>query len=106
MNFAKAVQRLILTSPLLAATSNVAAFISRSRLPSSLAGASASTRAFTLSSSPLQMANVLKLSDPQTQLLDEVDVFIFDCDGVIWRVGYSSFSVCWHRCRLWFCCCG
>ena len=31
-------------------------------------------------------ANVLKLSDPQTELLDQVDVFIFDCDGVIWRV--------------------
>eukprot|EP00536_Pseudo-nitzschia_multiseries_P018882 jgi/Psemu1/248945/estExt_Genewise1.C_33040002 len=31
------------------------------------------------------MANVLKLSEPQSQLLDNVDVFIFDCDGVIWR---------------------
>ena len=31
-------------------------------------------------------ANVLKLSDPQRELLDNVDVFIFDCDGVIWRV--------------------
>jgi hypothetical protein len=38
------------------------------------------------SSSALAMANVLKLSDPATQLLDQVDVFIFDCDGVIWRV--------------------
>ena len=37
------------------------------------------------SSSQLQ-ANVLKLSDPQRELLDKVDVFIFDCDGVIWRV--------------------
>jgi hypothetical protein len=37
-------------------------------------------------STPLRMANVLKLSDPQPQLLDQVDVFIFDCDGVIWRV--------------------
>ena len=37
-------------------------------------------------------ANVLKLSDPQKELLDKVDVFIFDCDGVIWRVShrYSS----------------
>ena len=34
----------------------------------------------------VDMANVLKLSDPQSQLLDQVDVFIFDCDGVIWRV--------------------
>ena len=31
-------------------------------------------------------ANVLKLTEPKSQLLDEVDVFIFDCDGVIWRV--------------------
>lgn len=31
-------------------------------------------------------AKVVKLSDPQTQLLQDVDIFIFDCDGVIWRV--------------------
>jgi hypothetical protein len=43
-------------------------------------------RAFTSATKPLQ-ANVLRLSDPQSQLLDKVDVFIFDCDGVIWRVG-------------------
>lgn len=30
-------------------------------------------------------AQVPKLSDPQSNLLDNVDVFIFDCDGVIWR---------------------
>ncbi|EEC42819.1 2-phosphoglycolate phosphatase [Phaeodactylum tricornutum CCAP 1055/1] len=30
-------------------------------------------------------ANVIKLSDPEKELLDQVDVFIFDCDGVIWR---------------------
>ena len=48
-------------------------------------------RAFAASaaSKPLGMANVLKLSDPQSQLLDGVDVFIFDCDGVIWRVSAS-----------------
>eukprot|EP00527_Entomoneis_sp_CCMP2396_P008424 CAMPEP_0198146362 /NCGR_PEP_ID=MMETSP1443-20131203/29045_1 /TAXON_ID=186043 /ORGANISM="Entomoneis sp., Strain CCMP2396" /LENGTH=356 /DNA_ID=CAMNT_0043810303 /DNA_START=217 /DNA_END=1287 /DNA_ORIENTATION=- len=44
--------------------------------------ATTASRAF--SSSPLN-ANVLKLSDPQGELLDQVDVFIFDCDGVIWR---------------------
>jgi 4-nitrophenyl phosphatase/phosphoglycolate phosphatase len=39
-------------------------------------------RAFT----PMPLAaNVLKLSDPQSEILDQVDVFIFDCDGVIWR---------------------
>lgn len=31
------------------------------------------------------MANVPRLTDPNPQLLDSVDVFIFDCDGVIWR---------------------
>lgn len=31
------------------------------------------------------MAKVPKLSDPMPELLDGVDVFIFDCDGVIWR---------------------
>jgi uncharacterized protein YbbC (DUF1343 family) len=34
-------------------------------------------------------ANVLKLSDPAKELLDKTDVFIFDCDGVIWRVSSS-----------------
>lgn len=36
-------------------------------------------------STQTNMANVLKLSEPQSELLDNVDVFIFDCDGVIWR---------------------
>lgn len=36
-------------------------------------------------------ANVRKLSDPQKELLDNVDVFIFDCDGVIWRVSEHLF---------------
>ena len=31
-------------------------------------------------------ANVLKLTEPSKDLLPHVDVFIFDCDGVIWRV--------------------
>ena len=42
-------------------------------------------RAFVTRSTALQ-ANVLKLSDPTSQILDKTDVFIFDCDGVIWRV--------------------
>lgn len=42
-------------------------------------------RSFSSSRTALH-ANVLKLSDPQKELLDQVDVFIFDCDGVIWRV--------------------
>ena len=39
-------------------------------------------------------ANVLRLSDPQRELLDNVDIFIFDCDGVIWRVSVATASVC------------
>jgi len=31
------------------------------------------------------MAKVDRLTNPEQQLLDKVDVFIFDCDGVIWR---------------------
>jgi len=31
------------------------------------------------------MAKVPRLTEPSSQLLDNVDVFIFDCDGVIWR---------------------
>ena len=85
MKLTNAARKLLFASPLLA--SNVAAFSSRSHLPSAVVGRATapSARAFA-SKTPLHMANVLKLSDPQTQLLDEVDVFIFDCDGVIWRV--------------------
>lgn len=43
-----------------------------------------SKRAFS-ASTKLNMAQVGKLTDPMAQLLDGVDVFIFDCDGVIWR---------------------
>lgn len=86
MNFTTAARRLLLATPLLAASTNVAAFSSR-QLPSAFVGRTAtSTRSFR-STASLNMANVLKLSDPQSELLDEVDVFIFDCDGVIWRVG-------------------
>jgi len=35
--------------------------------------------------SSLNMAKVDRLTNPEQQLLDKVDVFIFDCDGVIWR---------------------
>jgi 4-nitrophenyl phosphatase/phosphoglycolate phosphatase len=49
----------------------------------------ASSRAFTIprntfSSSTRLFQSVPKLTDP-TLLMDQVDVFIFDCDGVIWR---------------------
>eukprot|EP00542_Grammatophora_oceanica_P017721 CAMPEP_0194036536 /NCGR_PEP_ID=MMETSP0009_2-20130614/8898_1 /TAXON_ID=210454 /ORGANISM="Grammatophora oceanica, Strain CCMP 410" /LENGTH=362 /DNA_ID=CAMNT_0038678339 /DNA_START=31 /DNA_END=1119 /DNA_ORIENTATION=- len=47
-------------------------------------GVAAAASAARASSTHLN-ANVLKLSDPAEQLLNNVDVFIFDCDGVIWR---------------------
>jgi hypothetical protein len=93
MNLSTAARRLLLASPLFAASRNVAAFSSRKYLPSAVSAfgghralkTTTTTRAFT-SSTPLHMANVQKLIDPQSELLDTVDVFIFDCDGVIWRV--------------------
>lgn len=98
MNLAAAARKLVLTSPLLAA-SNVASFSVRHgrrvTVPSALSTGrfvgsatvttTTSARSFTSTPTALQMANVLKLSDPQSELLDQVDVFIFDCDGVIWR---------------------
>ena len=48
-------------------------------------GAGRHHRAFVTRSTALK-ANVLKLSEPTSQILDKTDVFIFDCDGVIWRV--------------------
>jgi len=53
--------------------------------PSSPAFVTRSSMSTTTRSS-LNMAEVSKLSDPLPQLIDDVDVFIFDCDGVIWRV--------------------
>ncbi|CAM9623778.1 unnamed protein product, partial [Ectocarpus sp. 12 AP-2014] len=33
----------------------------------------------------MRMANSQRLGDPVGQMLDKTDVFIFDCDGVIWK---------------------
>jgi hypothetical protein len=69
--------RVALTSLLaISAAGNASAFVP----------AVTNTRAFIPRFSTMQMAKVNRLTDPQTQLLDQVDVFIFDCDGVIWRV--------------------
>jgi hypothetical protein len=57
-----------------------------SAAPVSSPSFSRSTSTTATTTTTLSMANVLKLSDPQSELLDQVDVFIFDCDGVIWRV--------------------
>lgn len=71
MLLASAARRLLLSSPV---------FLPGGHLPSTVIPGCG--RASTITR---RMANVLKLSDPQSDLLDETDVFIFDCDGVIWR---------------------
>lgn len=54
------------------------------------AAAAAPRRSYAASATSLQMANVLKLSNPMEEMLNDVDVFIFDCDGVIWRVSLNQ----------------
>eukprot|EP00525_Craspedostauros_australis_P009909 CAMPEP_0198118016 /NCGR_PEP_ID=MMETSP1442-20131203/20040_1 /TAXON_ID= /ORGANISM="Craspedostauros australis, Strain CCMP3328" /LENGTH=353 /DNA_ID=CAMNT_0043776189 /DNA_START=133 /DNA_END=1194 /DNA_ORIENTATION=+ len=51
----------------------------------SVAAGGASRLTSSAASKTALKANVLKLSDAKTELLDQVDTFIFDCDGVIWR---------------------
>jgi phosphoglycolate/pyridoxal phosphate phosphatase family enzyme len=82
----------VILSTMLASATSVAAFACRTTATRGLArpafvssAASTTTRRSFHSSSALQMAKVDKLTNPQENLLDGVDVFIFDCDGVIWR---------------------
>ena len=56
------------------------------------AAAAAPRRSYAASATSLQMANVLKLSNPMEEMLNDVDVFIFDCDGVIWRVSVNQLT--------------
>jgi len=85
-----------LSTMILASARSAAAFAPR-RTAAAAAGHHILSRSSTSSVIPtrrsftttkINMANVLKLSEPQSQLLDQVDVFIFDCDGVIWRVRF------------------
>jgi 4-nitrophenyl phosphatase/phosphoglycolate phosphatase len=69
-------------SALLALSSSASAFVPASRRHV-VSGSFVTKRAYT--NTPLNMAKVGLLTDPRPQLLDNVDVFIFDCDGVIWR---------------------
>jgi hypothetical protein len=62
--------------------------------PAAAAAAAAARRSYAASATSLQMANVLKLSNPMEEMLNDVDVFIFDCDGVIWRVSRADIEVC------------
>jgi hypothetical protein len=55
----------------------------------------------------LSMAAAHRLADPEKELLSKTDVFIFDCDGVIWK-GDSVIpgipavldKVCNYSCRI------
>ena len=60
--------------------------------PAAAAAAAAPRRSYAASATSLQMANVLKLSNPMEEMLNDVDVFIFDCDGVIWRVSVNQLT--------------
>ena len=83
----------------LALASSARAFSPAARASSTIARGAASAGAFvggprrrTMSASTTALgANVLKLTEPAKDLLPGVDVFIFDCDGVIWRV---SAAIC------------
>ena len=95
MNFAKAALPLALAS-------TARAFSPAAR--AALAPAATTARIFALvggvavgpssrrgiSSTTALGANILKLTQPAKDLLPDVDVFIFDCDGVIWRVSGSA----------------
>jgi hypothetical protein len=65
---------------------NVSAFAPLAFRPSAIAAARTSHNNYPRQKQQRLFANVAKLSDPQSELLDKTDVFIFDCDGVIWRV--------------------
>lgn len=44
------------------------------------------SRALTTGSTGFGGKDIPRLTEHNTQLLDDVDAFIFDCDGVIWKV--------------------
>jgi hypothetical protein len=66
------------------AASSVQAFTPA--VPKLLAAAARTSSRSSFHSTTALSANVRRLTEPSSQLLDAVDIFIFDCDGVIWRV--------------------
>jgi len=64
---------------------SVAAFTTQSSRNLSASKTAFLTKSSSFSTTSLKMANVPRLTEPASQLIDGVDVFIFDCDGVIWR---------------------
>ncbi len=91
MNFAKAALPLALASAVRAFSPAArAAFYPAATTARAFAAVGGGTVApssrRSISSTTALNANVLKLTQPAKELLPDVDVFIFDCDGVIWRV--------------------
>lgn len=66
------------------AASSVQAFTPA--VPKLLAAAARTSRLSFHTTTSALAANVRRLTEPSSQLLDAVDIFIFDCDCVIWRV--------------------
>ena len=88
-------------APAAAAGRHLAAAASM-RSPS--AAPAAPRRSYAASATSLQLANVLKLSNPMEEMLNDVDVFIFDCDGVIWRVSLNESIAESSSMPSWSCC--
>ena len=83
MQFSKSLVSIVLASATSAAAFSTRAAARGLARPAFVAS-SPSKHSFHTSTS-LSMAKVERLSSPQENLLDKIDVFIFDCDGVIWR---------------------
>lgn len=92
MKFATAAATALFTSFATSATAfvpNAARGLSKSAAPAFVTSSiNHSKRSF---STNLNMASVGKLTAPE-KWLEGIDVFIFDCDGVIWRVSHHSIS--------------
>ena len=91
MNIAKSALALALASSARAftpAAPSTRAFTSFARTSSNFIGAHRTMSLSSSASATALNANVLKLTEPAKDLLPGVDVFIFDCDGVIWRVSF------------------
>ena len=91
MNITKSALALALASSARAftpAAPSTRAFTSFARTSSNFIGAHRTMSLSSSASATALNAHVLKLTEPAKDLLPGVDVFIFDCDGVIWRVSF------------------
>lgn len=97
MNIAKSALALALASSARAFSPTARGVARTGRVFSPAVGSSSSCTIIgvkTFSSTTALQANVLKLTEPAKDLLPGVDVFIFDCDGVIWRVSVYQVGFC------------